>query len=136
MAQPIIASGPQSPQPGEEVSALAKLGFVAAGVAAGGFIPFKGNRLWDTYLKGIRAVETGFPAAILRTFRISEFLSPLESWSKINVPQNILASGGKYTEYLQTLFGSGVDDIALKRSGSIFGEVTTGGTWRRGIGSS
>ena len=119
----------KSPQvePGEEVSALAKLGFVAAGVAAGGFIPFKGNRLWDTYLKGIRAVETGFPAAILRTFRISEFLSPLESWSKINVPQNILASGGKYTEYLQTLFGSGVDDIALKRSGSIFGEVTTGG---------
>jgi hypothetical protein len=83
---PVIATGPQPGQRDESPSALAKFGMGGLAVSASGFIPTKSGRLWDKYLSGIRAAETAFPGAVLRTFRISEFLSPLESWSKVSVP--------------------------------------------------
>jgi len=124
---PVTAIGPQPEQSGESFGGLARLGFGAAAITASGFIPFRGGRLWDPYLSGIRTVETGFPGAILRTFRVSEFLSPLESWNKLHVPQQIMASGGKYADFLQSMYGAGIDDVTLRRTGSIFGEVSVGG---------
>jgi len=123
----ITAQGPQPKQLGEEPSALARLGFVGAGIATTGFIPTKSGRLWDTYLQGVRAAETAFPGAILRTFRISEFLSPLESWNKLSVPAEQFAMGGKYSEFLRNTFGSSIEDINMARKGVIFGDITTGG---------
>lgn len=129
MAGPYItATGPQPEQPGESVSGLAKLGFASAAIAASGFISTgQGGRLWDHYLRGIRTAETAFPAAILRTFRISESLSPLESFKQVAVPAEQMAAGGKYAEFLRSTFGSSIDEISLLSKGAVFGEVRAGG---------
>jgi len=119
----ITATGPQPPQEGESLSGLAKLGFASGGIAAAGFIPTKNGRVWDKYLQGIRTAETAFPSAILRTFRTSEILSPLESWDKVEMPAKQMVLGGKYSEFLKTTFGSDVEELSLKRTGSVFGEV-------------
>jgi intein/homing endonuclease len=122
-ADPITAFGPQPPQPSETLSPLAKLGFASAGIMASGFIPYGGGRLWDVYLQGIRTAETAFPAAILRTFRISEFLSPLETWSRIDLPEAQLKAAGQYGGYLRNIFGTG-GGLTMERTGAIFGDVT------------
>lgn len=128
MAGPYItATGPQPEQPGESISGLAKLGFAGAGFAASGFIPTKSGRLWDYYLKGIRNAETAFPGAILRTFRTSEFLSPLESFQQVSMPAEQMAFGGKYAEFLRSTFGSGIKEATLVSQGGLFGEVQSGG---------
>ena len=128
MALPYItAQGPQPEQLGEKPSNLAKVGFAGAGLIGTGFIPTKTGRVWDTYLKGIRAAETTFPAAILRTFRISEFLSPFENWNKLAVPAEQMVMGGKYAEFLRNTFGSGIDDISMTRTGAVFGDIAADG---------
>lgn len=101
----------------------------AAGLTAfgaSGFIPFKDKRLWDYYINAVRGVETGFPAAILRTFRVSESLSPLETWSKISISAPEMKRAGVYTDYLRHVFGD-VKDVTLKPAGKVFGEVHAGG---------
>lgn len=123
----ITATGPQPEQTGESLSGLAKLGFVSAGVAASGFIPTNQGRLWDKYLHGIRAVETAFPAAILRTFRTSEFLSPLGTMKPLQIPAQQMALGGKYAEFLQSTFGSSIDEITMAPGTGVFGEVSSNG---------
>jgi hypothetical protein len=95
---------------------------VTGSIGASGFIPTANGRLFDRYVNAIRAVETGFPAAILRTFRTSEFLSPLESWSQIDVSTSALQHG-KYAEFLSSRFGHATG-LSLKRTGSVFGQVT------------
>jgi intein/homing endonuclease len=123
----IIASGDQPTQPGvgwaANSSTLAKLAIGSTGLIASGFIPTPGGgRMWDKYINTIRAVETGFPGAILRTFRTSEFLSPLETWDEINVTQKQLQTGN-YATFLKNTFGP-VESLTMKRTGSVFGEVT------------
>ena len=128
LARPFItATGPQPEQEGESLSGLAKLGFISTGVAASGFIPVGKGRLWDHYLHGIRTIETAFPAAILRTFRTSEFLSPLESWKNVHVSFDQMAVDGKYSEFLKNTFGSGIEELELSRTGSVFGHVKANG---------
>ncbi len=128
MAGPFItATGPQPEQTGESLSGLAKLGFASAGIAASGFIPTRRGRLWDTYLQGIRAAETASPAAILRTFRVSEFLSPFERWKPITVPAEHMVAGGKYTEFLKSTFGPSINELTMTPKGAVFGEVRAGG---------
>jgi len=123
----ITAKGPQPQQPGEDRSGLAKLGFGVSAAGALGFVPTGNNkRVWDSYLKGIKAIETGFPGAILRTFRTSEFLSPLESWTSNTFPSKSFLTSGKYGELLRSTFGSSTEDLNILRSGSIFGEVSFG----------
>jgi intein/homing endonuclease len=123
----ITATGPQPEQTGESLSGLAKLGFASAGIAASGFIPTRSGRLWDKYLQGIRVAETAFPAAILRTFRVSEFLSPLGTPQAIGLTAEQMAVGGKYAEFLRETFGSSIDDISMAAGGGVFGEVRAGG---------
>jgi hypothetical protein len=123
---PVIATGPQPGQRDESPSALAKFGMGGLAVSASGFIPTKSGRLWDKYLSGIRAAETAFPGAILRTFRISEFLSPLESWSKVSVPSEQFDIAGKYAEFLRHSFGSNISNVTLTRTSGIFGQVISG----------
>lgn len=127
MANQIIARGDQPSQPGtgwtENASGLGRFATAAGATIASGFIPTAGGgRMWDKYINTIRGVETGFPAAILRTFRTSEFLSPLESWKEIDVNAPHL-KGGKYAEFLKNSFGP-VEGLSMKRTGHVFGEVT------------
>jgi len=104
-----------------------------AGVGAAGFLPYGNGRLWDKYLQGIRAIETGFPAGILRTFRTSEFLSPLESWSQIGVSAKEMKTGGVYSRFLKHTFGD-IQEANLRRTGGVFGELTDETGKVRGLG--
>jgi len=123
----VTATGPQPKQPGESRSGLFKLGLAGSAFAASGFIGTKRGRLWDHYLPGIRAAETAFPAAILRTFRVSEFLSPFESWNTVGLSSANMQTGGKYAEFLKNTFGAGIQDISMARTGAMFGDVVADG---------
>jgi len=127
LVKKILAEGEQPGLPGEgfqdNSGSLTALAFGAGGLAATGFIPVGKGRMWDKYLSGIRSVETAFPGAILRTFRTSEFLSPLESWSKLGLAEAELKGAGVYSDYLKTTFGQGIKALDVTRTGSVFGEV-------------
>ena len=124
---PPVATGPQPVHPDEGFSGSGLAALAVGAGAASGFIRTGETRLWDRYLQGIRTVEAGFPAGILRTFRVSEALSPLETWSKISVPQSDFKAAGAYRDYLRHIFGD-VKDIELRRMGrSAFGEIYSGG---------
>lgn len=125
--KPYGVFGPQPQQPGEEPSNFTNYGFGVGTIAASGFLPTQRGRLFDNYLRGIRAVETAFPAAILRTFRVSEALSPLEHYSKIDVSADQITRGGKYADYLKTVFGSSVDSLSLNRNNLAFGVIKNKG---------
>lgn len=116
--------GPQPQQPGEEPANLSAFGLGAGTVAASGFLPYKGGRLWDKYLGGARAIETAFPSAILRTFRISEVLSPLETYNQVGLGPTQMEKGGKYAKYLKNVFGPGLEELTLTKSGIAFGTIT------------
>jgi len=125
LVNPNLAFGPQPSQPGQGLDSnkgsVAGLALGASAIAGAGFIPTKSGRVWDTYLKGIRAVEAGSPGGVLRTFRTSEFLSPLESWSNVSaLPADI--KSGIYGKYLKNTFGEATG-FDLKRTGQVFGEV-------------
>lgn len=126
--------GPQPQQPGEEPANLSAFGLGIGTAAASGFLPYKGGRLWDKYIAGARVIETAFPAAILRTFRISEFLSPLESYRKVGLGPTQLEQGGKYSQYLKSIFGSDIEQLTLERKGSVFGTITGNGNKAIGEG--
>lgn len=123
----IIASGEQPTQEHEDPQKLLGLGLGISSVAAAGFIKTNNGRLWDSYLSAIRTAETAFPGAILRTFRVSETLSPFESWENLSVSEQQFSVAGKYAESLRNQFGRDVKDISMTRTGSIFGEVSSGG---------
>lgn len=120
---PVVASGPQPYQPDESLSGLGKAGLVATGLAAAGFIPTGSKRVWDYYLRGIRAWETSSPMAVMRTFRVSETLSPLESWKNIPISQDQIQSKTVYGSFLQKTLGRDVEKATLERTGHLFGEV-------------
>lgn len=126
MVKRILAEGDQPGLPGEgfqeNSGSLAALAFGTAGLAATGFIPVGKGRMWDKYLSAVRSVETGFPAAILRTFRTSEFLSPLESWDHIGVSKAELKDPGVYSRFLKATFGE-AKSLDVNRVGAVFGEV-------------
>lgn len=130
--KPYGVFGPQPPQPGEEPDNSVDIGIGVGAAAASGFIPYRKGRIFDHYVSGIRSIETAFPSAILRTFRVSESLSPLESYNKIHVSKDTLAQGNKYSEYLKRLFGPSVQDVTLSRTGASFGTITDSG--ERAIG--
>lgn len=136
MVSPRLAYGPQPEMPGEGFDDnrgnLLGLGFGIASIAGTGFIPTKSGRLWDKYLAGIRAVESGSPGGVLRTFRTSEFLSPLESWTGVTASAEDI-SRGVYGRYLRASFGeaTGYD---LRRTGQVFGEIRDSSGKVLGIG--
>ena len=79
-SEPIVwAGGRQRPalSEGEQRSILASSLAVGAGVFAAGALPYKGQRIWDAYIRGAQAVERMSPGRILSTYRTSEILSPL-----------------------------------------------------------
>lgn len=120
----ITAYGPQPAQPDEGFGGMAGFGLGLAGVGAAGFVPVRsGRRVWDYYLSGIRAAETGFPGAILRTFRTSEFLSPLESWAQLSIQQQELGSSTLYGQYLRQTVGEDVLSATAARGRGIFGPL-------------
>lgn len=120
---PILAVGPQPPQPEEKPSALGAVALGAAGVGAAGFLPVGQKRLWDYYLSGIRGVEAGFPAAILRTFRVSEALSPFETWSRFDLSQEVIKSRSIYGQYLRQMLGEETLSATVFRKKGVFGEI-------------
>lgn len=119
-----IAVGPQASQPGESGwGAVGAVG-ITTGISATGFIPTKnGNRFWDSYISAIRSVETASPGAVLRTFRTSEFLSPLETWSKVTITPEMMQSRGAYGDYLRHILGAESTETIINRTGSVFGTV-------------
>lgn len=119
----ITATGAQPPQPGEGWGTAAGAGMVLAGGAAAGFIPTKTGRVWDWYLRGIKNIETLSPGAVLRTFRVSETLSPLASWSKLGITTGELQSPTVYGSYLRRILGENVVSASMARTGTAFGEV-------------
>jgi len=123
----ITASGPQQAMPGEDNFGLVEAGVAASAIAGLGFIPTKTGRVWDQYLNVIRAVESGFPGGVMKTFRLSEYFSVLESWDKGKVDDSILREGGHYADYMRTTFGSTSSSINAERTGAIFGDVSSGG---------
>ncbi len=126
----ITAFGSQPEQPNEGVAAnlgpLAVVGIGGASFAALGFTPWGKERLWDKYLQGIKAVETGSPKAILSTFRVSEFLSPLENWSELSVSAQEMRTGGIYSDFLRTSLRSQIESVEMTRAGSVFGKIKSG----------
>lgn len=125
--------GPQPVQPGESNAKLAGFGLGVGIVAGSGFVPYKGGRLWDKYIAGARAIESAFPSAILRTFRVSESLSPLESYKKINITPDAFKYSGKYGELFKSTFGPGIDRVSLTSEG-VFGTITGKGNKAIGEG--
>jgi len=60
-------------------------------IGAAGFIPFKGGRLWDYYLKVIRGIEEVSPGKVFRTFRFSELFSPLGTHKTIDIGPDLFS---------------------------------------------
>lgn len=118
-----VARGDQPSQPGESLIGSAGALGVATGMGATGFIHTKTGRIWDNYISAIRSVETGSPGAVLRTFRTSEFLSPLETWSKTTITPEMMQSRGSYGDYLRNRLGEGSAGGTIKRTGSVIGSV-------------
>ena len=136
MVNPHLAYGDQPQSEDEGVSSnilgLSTLGAGTAAAAAIGFIPWGEGRIWDKYIGAIRAVETGSPGGVLNTFRVSELLSPLESWQNISVDATNL-DRGIYGNYLKRTFGE-AETLDLKRTGQVFGEIRDEAGKLRGIG--
>lgn len=106
--------GPQTPFY-EKDNPPSKVGWAAAGFGAAfaaGFLPTpKGGRVWDWYVKGIRAVEEYSPAQIFRTFQLSTFFSQFETATKtLKLTPELLRGNRPYAEYLAQLIG-GKDDV-------------------------
>lgn len=96
---------------------------LGAGFAATGFIKTNKGRMWDTYIGAIRSIETATPGAVFRTFRTSEFLSPLETWSQINISPEVMQSRGAYGSYLRKVAGDLPSGFTAKKADSVFGAV-------------
>jgi intein/homing endonuclease len=133
----IFAQGPQPPSPDEGISGnnntLAKFAVGGSAFVGVGFIKTKTGRVWDKYLDTIRAVESGSPSGILKTFRTSEFYSPLESWSSLHISKPEMAVAGEYGTYLESVFGKS-DSLSMTRTGAVFGEVRDSAGKLRGYG--
>lgn len=113
--------GQQPENPNETSSGSLKAGLIGSAAFASGFIPYKEGRLFDKYVSIARTIETASPSAILRTFRVSETLSTLESYNSLNVPSEILGSKNKYSQYLKTVFGEGIESLTLEHQAFGFG---------------
>ena len=100
------------------------MGLSVAGIGASGFLPYGEGRLWDKYAAGLRTVETAFPGAVLRTFRMSEMASVLETHAPISIDKEFLSSKSKYSDFLKKSFGDDITSISLDSSGGgIFGDI-------------
>jgi hypothetical protein len=133
----IFAQGPQPSSPdegaGSNNNALTKFAVGGSAFVGSGFIKTKNGRMWDKYLDTVRAVESGSPGGILKTFRTSEFYSSLESWSNLNVSKIEMGFSGDYREYLQSVFGKS-ESLSMSRTGAVFGEVRDSAGKLRGYG--
>lgn len=128
----IVAFGPQPGQTDESFSGLGFAAGAAAGIAATGFIPTKSGRMWDHYISAIRSAETAFPGAVMRTFRVSETLSPLETWKRVSISPDDMYARGVYGDYLRKILGETSEGVDVVRSGAVFGQVR--GTDNRVLG--
>ena len=120
-----LALGPQPQlQQDQKSNSLFGTTLVAGAAAGSGFIPLgKDKRLFDSYISAIRTAENVSPGGVLRTFKISEFLSPLESFKNVSVAP-FEAKSGAYAAFLQNRFGKqAAQGLTLTKTGSIFGEV-------------
>ena len=137
MVDPTLAFGPQPSHPGEgfreNFGTLGTLGLGGIGISAFGFKSLKSGRVWDKYLAGIRAVESGSPGGVLKTFRVSELLSPLQSYSELSALPSDMTGGGKYAQTLKASFGD-ISSASLRRTGAVFGEVGDGAGKLVGMG--
>ena len=127
VTKPITASGPQPSQPGENQSNLIAVGAGTAAISALGFVPTKRGRLWDNYLNAIRATESGFPGGVLKTFRISEYLSVLESWERGSVNSSLLDFGGDYADFMRVTFGPNIKELSVTKTSALFGDISSDG---------
>ena len=124
-----------------------KVAWAAAGLgaaAAAGFLPKPaGGRVWDWYVKGIRAVEEYSPAQILRTFQLSNFFSQFETATRtLKISPELLRANRPYAEYLSQLIGGKEDvhgrlireGVELKNGRLVWGETgQTALRWAAGI---
>jgi hypothetical protein len=146
-----VWSGGVQPQPDSRFGAVAAFGGTLAGLTALGFAPVGQKRVWDYYLRAIRAVEEVSPARIFRTFQYSEALSPLASNRAFEFPSELFTH--TYEKAGQTIstpnrsmrrfvanmlnkpvaeleqLGAFSQGIEFRRTGWLFGETSVkGGT--------
>jgi len=115
----------------------------SAGLIGAAFIPIGDKRVGDYYQSGMRFLEETSPGKILRTFGISQLLSPLASNKNFLISPEVFTSGeghpnraareyfgsilGKTTKELEDLkiFETGLE---YKKSGQLFGHLYLPGT--------
>lgn len=122
-----LATGPQPQlESNQKSSNLFGTSVLASAAIASGFIPTSGRkRMWDHYINAIRTVESASPGGVLRTFKTSEFLSPLESFNTISVAPYELKHNA-YGAFLKNQFGSTASrGVSFTKTGSLFGEITS-----------
>lgn len=109
-AEPMWLTEQQKPyyEKAHPTSDIWKTVAAVGGVFASGFIPVGKGRLWDYYVRGIRAVEEYSPAQILRTFQLSTFFSQFESVGRrgFDISAELLARNQPYAQYLAKLIGT------------------------------
>lgn len=119
----------------EQQSNLSGALMIGAGVVGTGFLPFRGKRLWDFYVAGLRGIEEYSPGGVLRTFQASTFFSQFTSQAragwKIEAEFLRSAEGKGLREYLTTLIGEkggtymrlGTEGVQLKGGRLLFAET-------------
>jgi hypothetical protein len=142
---PVWTGGVQ-PQEEQQFGAVAAFGGTMVGLGALGFAPVGRKRIWDYYLRAIRAVEEISPARIFRTFQYSEMLSPLGSNRAFEFPaelftysyqkagaEPIVAPNRAMRRFVSNMLGKPVAELEgmgvfskgleFRRTGWMFGEI-------------
>jgi hypothetical protein len=144
-----VWTGGVQPKEKSRLGAVAGFGGVLVGLTTLGFAPIGKKRVWDSYLKAIRAVEEVSPARIFRTFQYSELLSPLGSNRAFDFPGELFTytyeKGGKarvapnkaMRRFVSNMLGRPVAELEelgafskgleFRRTGWMFGEVSVKG---------
>jgi intein/homing endonuclease len=127
VAEQLLTYGDQPEQSEEGVgNNLLPSAALVGGIVGGYHLGFgkSGNgRLWDKFGSVVRAVESVSPGGILKTFRISELASVLETQQEELLGPHI--KSGKYAELLKKTVGGDLPE-GLKfvpSKGGIFGEL-------------
>jgi hypothetical protein len=104
----------------EALSGLAKFGFGLSALSAVGFIKTNSGNIWDKYITGIRSIEEYSPGGLLRTFQLSNMVSPFASKvqdANLFIKPDLLQKNTAQAHYLKSLIGGNNSFERLVREG-------------------